>query len=137
MVDREIMKFRLAVTVIKKDLSAVTYSSQFKFWVKKKHFELINHPALGVKDVLCLPAKMKHDHDYTSHASHIRYATYLHIYVLNTNDTTVMAKWRRVAFKDEFFDIIEEVHCRQKGHIGSKKTIHAGGKYTVSVVYAR
>ena len=42
---------------------------------------------------------------------------------LNTNDTTVMAKWRRVAFIDEFFDIIEEVHCRLKGHIGSKKTI--------------
>ena len=45
------------VNVIKKDPSAVTYSSQFKFWVKKKRFELINHPALGVKDVLCLPAK--------------------------------------------------------------------------------
>ena len=40
----------------------------------------------------------------------------------NTNDTTVMAKWRRVAFIDEFFDIIEEAH-RQKGHIGCKKTI--------------
>ena len=23
----------------------------------------------------------------------------------------------------QFFDIIEETHCRQKGHIGSKKTI--------------
>ena len=45
------------VNVIKKDPSAVTYSSQFKFWVKKKRFELINHPVLGVKDVLCLPAK--------------------------------------------------------------------------------
>eukprot|EP00731_Ephydatia_muelleri_P017096 Em0010g194a len=83
------------VNVIKKDPSAVTYSSQFKFWVKKKRFELINHLALGVKDVLCLPAKTQ-----------------------NTNDTTVMAKWRRVAFIDEFF---EEVHCRQKGHIGSIK----------------
>ena len=35
----------------------------------------------------------------------------------------IMAKWRRIAFIDEFFDIIEEVHCRQKGHIGSKKSI--------------
>ena len=34
------------VNAIKKDPSAVTYSSQFKFWVKKKRFELINHPAL-------------------------------------------------------------------------------------------
>ena len=36
------------------------------------------------------------------------------------------------AFIDEFFDIIEEVHCRQKGHIGSKKTIQEV-KCTVSV----
>ena len=52
----------------------------------------------------------------------------------NTNDTTVMAKWRRVAIIDEFFDIIEEVHCRQKGHIGSKKTIQEV-KCTVRVCY--
>ena len=61
----------------------------------------------------------------TTHACHATYM-YFRIYVLhsqNTNDTTVMVKWRRVAFIDEFFDIIEEVHCRQKGHIGSKKTI--------------
>ena len=43
------------VDVIKKDPSAVTYSSQFKFWVKKKRFELISQPALELK--LCLPAK--------------------------------------------------------------------------------
>ena len=43
-----------------------------------------------------------------------------------------MAKWRRVAFIDEFFDIIEEVHCRQKGHISNKKTIQEV-KCTVSV----
>ena len=68
----------------------------------------------------------------TKHARlHVQHSRVPHmicsiLYMLNsqnTNDTTVMAKWRRVAFIDEFFDIIEEVHCRQKGHIGSKKTI--------------
>ena len=65
-----------------------------------------------------------------------------HTYILyllnsqNTNDTTVMAKWRRVAFIDEFFDIIEEVHCRQKGHIGSKKTIQEVNILSLQV-YAR
>ena len=54
----------------------------------------------------------------------------------NTNDTTVMAKWRRVAFIDEFFDIIEEVHCRQKGHIGSNKTIQEVNILSLQV-YAR
>ena len=24
---------------------------------------------------------------------------------------------------EEFFDVISEVHCREKGHIGSKKTV--------------
>ena len=51
------------------------------------------------------------------------FATHLHIYLPNTNDITVMAKSRRAAFMDEFFDIIEEVHCRQKGHVGSKKPL--------------
>ena len=47
---------------------------------------------------------------------------------------TVVAKWRRVTFINEFFDIIEEVHCRQKGrHISSKKTIQEV-KCTVSVM---
>ena len=70
---------------------------------------------------------------HTTHACHICHIlTYLRLNLQNTNDTTVMAKWRRVAFIDELFDIIEEVHCRQKGHIGSKKTI-LEVKCTVSV----
>ena len=52
------------------------------------------------------------------------------------DDTTVMAKWRQVAFIDEFFDIIEEAHCRQKGHIGSKKTIQEVNILSLQV-YAR
>ena len=69
--------------------------------------------------------KIRYVTKHTTHARHICHIlTYLRLNSQNTNDTTVMAKWRRrVAFIDEFFDIIEEVHCRQKGHIGSKKTI--------------
>ena len=61
------------------------------------------------------------------------------LYMLNsqsTNDTTVMAKWIRVAFIDEFFDFIEEVHCRQKGYIGSNKTIQEVNILSLQV-YAR
>ena len=100
------------VNVIKKDpSSAVTYSSQFKFWVKKKRFELINHPALELK--LFLPAKnsgnvTKHSrlHVHHSRVPHMicNILTYLRVeFAEYYNDTTVMAKWRRVAFIDEFF----------------------------------
>ena len=28
-----------------------------------------------------------------------------------------------MAFAEEFFDIIKEIYCKVKGHIGSKKTV--------------
>ncbi len=34
----------------------------------------------------------------------------------------MLSEWRRVAFVEDFFSIFEEVHCREKGHIGQKKT---------------
>ena len=30
---------------------------KLKFWIKNKGFRLMDYPALGLKDVLCLPAK--------------------------------------------------------------------------------
>lgn len=33
--------------------------AHFKFWVKSRGFRVMNFPALGLKDVLCLPAKTK------------------------------------------------------------------------------
>ena len=41
----------------------------------------------------------------------------------NLNDPNILATWRQVEFTEDFFDIIKDVHCRQKGHIGSKKTV--------------
>ncbi len=47
------------VRLLKKkgDLSA--FDPKFRHWVKNKEFQLISHSALGLKDVLCLPAKCK------------------------------------------------------------------------------
>ncbi len=47
----------------------------------------------------------------------------------NPNDPTMLSEWRRVAFVENFFGILEEVHCREKGHIGQKKTDRGGGMY--------
>jgi len=73
---------------------------QFKHWVSKKGFKLLDYPILGLKNVLCLPTKNE-----------------------DPNNPTVLSGWRRVAFVEEFFDILTEVHCKEKGHIGSKKTV--------------
>ena len=28
-----------------------------------------------------------------------------------------------MAFVEDFFDILQEIHCQEKGHIGEKKTV--------------
>ncbi len=43
--------------VIKGEKSEV-HSSSFKFWVKKKKFELLSYPELNLNEVLCVPAKV-------------------------------------------------------------------------------
>lgn len=47
------------VHVLKGDPVAHTYSKFFKFWVKKRGFQIMSYSPLGLKDVLCLPAKKK------------------------------------------------------------------------------
>ena len=40
------------------------------------------------------------------------------------NDPTILSEWRRVAFVENFFDILTDIHCcKEKGHIGTKKTL--------------
>ena len=41
----------------------------------------------------------------------------------NENDPTILSGWRRVVPVEELFEIISAVHCNEKGHIGSKKTV--------------
>ena len=45
------------------------------------------------------------------------------VYLQNPNDPTILSEWRRVAFIEDFYDILTEVHCREKGHMGIKKTL--------------
>ena len=50
-------KARKIVRVLKKDPAAVNYCPKFRHWVKRHGSRLITHTALGLMDVLCLPAK--------------------------------------------------------------------------------
>ena len=51
------------------------------------------------------------------------YSTIICLSLQNPNDWTILASWRKVACVDEFFDIIKEIHCKERGHVGSKKTV--------------
>ena len=41
----------------------------------------------------------------------------------NNEHATSLSEWRKVVFVEDLYDVISEVHCREKGHIGSKKTV--------------
>ena len=41
----------------------------------------------------------------------------------NNEHATSLSEWRKVVFVEDLYDAISEVHCREKGHIGSKKTV--------------
>ncbi|KAL5505672.1 hypothetical protein EMCRGX_G007138 [Ephydatia muelleri] len=60
----------------------------------------MSYPALGLSDVLCLPAKKK-----------------------DFSDTTVLSHFRRVAYVEDFYYILHRVHCQERGHVGYKKTL--------------
>ena len=47
------------VKVLKRNHGLLDFTPQFKHWIKQRGFKLISHPSLGLKDVLCLPAKKK------------------------------------------------------------------------------
>ena len=47
------------VKVLKGKHGISEFTPQFKYWIKQRGFKLISHPSLGLKDVLCLPAKKK------------------------------------------------------------------------------
>ena len=44
------------------------------------------------------------------------------LHLQNPNDSTILSGWRRVGYVEDFFDVLREVHCVEKGHIGTKKT---------------
>lgn len=95
---------------------------QFKYWVKQRGFKLISYPSLGLKDVLCLPAKTKVSKTAGCNCIVLVFM-HLNVVMQNPNDLTMLSEWRRVTYVEDFFDILEEIHCKEKGHVGEKKTI--------------
>lgn len=47
------------VKYLKGELPATEIDAVFKHWISRKGFKLVDYPPLGLKDVLCLPAKNK------------------------------------------------------------------------------
>ena len=47
------------INVLKGNPIAQEYSPKFRHWVKQRGFKLMSHHALGLVEVLCLPAKIK------------------------------------------------------------------------------
>ena len=45
------------IKLLKKEGDMNDYTPKFRHWVKSKGFQLISHSALGLMDVLCIPAK--------------------------------------------------------------------------------
>ena len=45
------------IKLLKKEGDMNDYTPKFRHWVKSKGFQLISHSGLGLKDVLCIPAK--------------------------------------------------------------------------------
>lgn len=45
------------------------------------------------------------------------------VYSQDENDPTLLGSFRRVAFVEDFFDILHRVHAQEKGHLGYKKTL--------------
>ena len=41
----------------------------------------------------------------------------------NPNDPTMLSDCRNVAYVEDFFSILEEVHCQEKSHVDGKKTV--------------
>ena len=51
------------VQMLRGDPATEQYGAKFKFWVKQRGFQLVMYTPLGLKDVLCLPAKKKVSHE--------------------------------------------------------------------------
>ncbi|XP_057313485.1 KRAB-A domain-containing protein 2-like [Hydractinia symbiolongicarpus] len=72
---------------------------RFRLFIKK--FKLINCKELGMVDILIVPSKQAKN---------------------NTGNQLIPEGYLRVAYVDEFFDIIHSVHCNELNHAGVKKT---------------
>ena len=118
----------------------------FRHFVKKSGFELLDLPSLGVRDALVV--KVKQDKKVSSHIASCctirlesacswllcicacakREIELSHTLPCNTilrqnkNDRTMMGGYRRVAVVEEFADILCQIHNKDCLHAGMKKT---------------
>ena len=95
--------------------SALT-SAHFKLWVKSRGFRLMDYPVLGLSNVLCLPAKPQ---------KKVYYAVQKMLCTIDFSclGLTLLGKYRRVAFAEDFYGILNRIHCLERNHTGCKKTL--------------
>ena len=93
----------------------------FKFWVKSRGFRLLDYPALGLKNVLCLPAKKTvWSLDCTPLMC---LGCFTRAPVQDKNDTTLLGRFRRVAYIEDFYEILSRIRSVERCHMGYKKTL--------------
>ncbi|XP_057304758.1 uncharacterized protein LOC130641807 [Hydractinia symbiolongicarpus] len=81
------------------DSKKVTEARRFRLLTQK--FKLMNCEELGMVDILIVPSQEAKNH---------------------TSNQSIPKGYLRVAYVDEFFDIIRLIHCNELKHAGVKKT---------------
>ncbi|XP_057290358.1 uncharacterized protein LOC130613059 [Hydractinia symbiolongicarpus] len=76
-----------------------TEARRFRLLTQK--FKLMNCEELGMVDILIVPSQEAKNH---------------------TSNQSIPEGYLRVAYVDEFFDIIRSIHCNELKHAGVKKT---------------
>ena len=97
----------------------------FTHWVKRRKFQLINYPALGLSNILCTPVteKVKVTHVIVCTNTITLYYIGILVLVKGQHDTTPLGSYKQVAEVEDFFDILHQAHYNDTGHSGAKKTL--------------
>lgn len=82
---------------------------KFSFWIRSKHFQLLDFPALGVKDAVVVPAPLPVEKAAITSSPTAE--------AVSASPTGFL----RVVHTDDFFDVMTEVHGTENGHAGRKK----------------
>ena len=72
------------VQMLRGDPAAEQYGAKCKFWVKHRGFQLVTYTPLGLKDVLCLPAKKKVSHKDIVYECRRKQSISKHAYFITT-----------------------------------------------------
>ena len=108
-----------------KDPAAV--DKNLHFYVKKNRFQVLNMPSLGIQNILVVPNKGK---EVTTFAKSYSMCDFLyfdlwHFIFYNVQDNTLMVKYKKVLFVEDFledfFEDIKEVHEKVVLRVGNHK----------------